>query len=222
MAKIALAARLLGGSCFLCRGASEALLCGGCSADLPVLPSARCPKCALPSPGGGICGRCLAHPPAYDETFAALAYAFPADTLVQALKFHAELALARFLGERLASVLPAARPDVIVPVPLSARRLRSRGFNQALEIARSLGRVEIDLLSRSRDTAPQFDLPWEDRQKNVRGAFAVSRRVDGATIAVVDDVMTTGATLDEVARTLKAAGARRVVNWVVARTPPPR
>jgi ComF family protein len=221
MAKMAIAARLFGGSCFLCRGASEALLCAGCSADLPALPSPRCPRCALPSPAGQTCGRCLAHPPAYDETIAALAYGFPVDALVQALKFRGELALAPLLGERLASVLPPERPDLIVPVPLSARRLRSRGFNQALEIARSLGAVEIGLLGRPADTAPQFDLPWDERQRNVRGAFSARRRVDGVTIAVVDDVMTTGATLDEIARTLKAAGARRVVNWIVARTPPP-
>ncbi|HYD57739.1 MAG TPA: ComF family protein [Burkholderiales bacterium] len=224
MAKMALAARLFGGTCFLCRGAAAGLLCEGCVADLPALASPRCPKCALPSPQGETCGRCLARPPSYDATVAALAYGFPADALVHALKFRGELALAPLLGALLArAVADANQPAVhwIVPVPLSAERLKSRGFNQSIEISRGLARVDSHLVQRARDTAPQFDLPWAERQRNVRGAFSVARLVEGLSIAVVDDVMTTGATLDELARTLKAAGARRVVNWVVARTPAP-
>lgn len=217
---------LFAGTCFLCRGEAGDLLCGACEADLPSLAQPCCPSCALPSPGGERCGRCLAQPPAFDATVAALAYAFPVDALVHALKFRGELAVASLLGRHLAAALSRTRPGpvaCVVPVPLSAQRLRARGFNQALEIARSLdaGRLEAGLLARPRDTAAQFDLPWDERQRNVRGAFSIARALDGASVAVVDDVMTTGATLDEVARTLKAAGAARVVNWVVARTPPP-
>lgn len=216
-----------GGSCYLCRGAASGLLCAACDADLPRLAGGACPRCALPAHGGAVCGRCLARPPAYDETLAALAYAFPADVLVQALKFRGELALAPLLGQMLAARLPrGTRVDFILPVPLSARRLRSRGFNQALEIARSLSEatgcaLAPQLAERSRDTPPQIDLPPGARASNVRGAFRCPRALERAEVALVDDVMTTGATLDELAATLKRAGAARVVNWVLARTPPP-
>src|SRR5690606_12135120 len=110
--------------------------------------------------------------------------------------------------------------DLVIPVPLSRPRLRERGYNQALEIARHVARDRLDFRTcvRVGDTAPQMQLPWAQRQRNIRGAFACRRLVTGASIAVVDDVMTTGATLEELARTLKGAGAARVVNWVVART----
>jgi len=214
---------LFGGSCFLCRGEAGALLCRACDADLPRLGANLCPRCALASPGGAICGRCLTQPPAYDETRAALAYAFPADVLVQALKFRSELALAPFLGNLLAGCLARERVDCIVPVPLSAARLRSRGYNQALEIARPVAQatgapLTPDLCERRHDTPAQMDLPLEERAKNVRGAFHCTALAGGKTIAVLDDVMTTGETLNEMAATLKRAGAARVVNWVVART----
>ena len=216
---------LFGGSCYLCRGAAHGLLCERCDADLPRLGKEYCPRCALSSPGGAVCGRCLAQPPAYDATIAALAYGFPADVLVQALKFRGELALAPLLGELIGGRVSTGDADCIVPVPLSPERLRSRGYNQALEIARGVAkatnvRLAPDACRRSRDTAAQMDLPLQERVKNVRGAFECPRLVEGATVAVLDDVMTTGATLDELAATLKRAGAARVVNWVVARTFP--
>jgi len=109
-----------------------------------------------------------------------------------------------------------------VPVPLSAERLKRRGYNQAVEIARHLrsDALELSMCQRTRDAQPQIELPYGERQRNVRGAFRCTRALNGARIAVVDDVMTTGATLDEIARTLKAAGAAHVENWVVARTLP--
>jgi len=210
---------LFGGSCFLCRGSASALLCAACDADLPRLAAERCPRCALPSPRGETCGRCLAHPPHYDATVAALSYAFPADALVHALKFRGELALAPLLAGLLSESIDSGA-DYLLPVPLSRERLRQRGYNQALEIARHLrrGRLLVDACERSRDTAPQLELPYQERRRNVRGCFIAKRAFDGAVVALVDDVMTTGATLDEMARTLKAAGASRVVNWVVTRT----
>lgn len=216
-----------GGRCYLCRGAAGAVLCAACDADLPRLDGARCPRCALASPAGEVCGHCRARVPAYDATVAALAYDFPADVLVQALKFRGELALAPLLGALLAARIgKGERVDLVLPVPLAAARLRARGFNQALEIARPVARaagarLEPALAMRSRDTAPQTDLPLGERAKNVRGAFGVAHALEGAAVALVDDVMTTGATLDELAATLKRAGAARVVNWVVARTPAP-
>jgi len=216
------ASLMFGGSCYLCRGAAQGVLCDSCDADLPRLDAARCPRCALASPGAAVCGRCLTQPPAYDATSAALAYAFPADVLVQALKFRGELALAPVLGELLARCL-SGTADCIVPVPLSDERLRGRGYNQSLEIARRVAaltgaRLAPELCERRRDTGAQMDLPLEERAKNVRGAFHCPHMVGSATVAVLDDVMTTGATLDEIAATLKRAGAARVVNWVVART----
>jgi len=224
---------VFGGSCFVCRGDTDAargetLLCAACDADLPRLGGPLCPCCALASPEGALCGRCLAASPAYDQTHAALAYLFPADVLVQSLKFRGELALAPLLGalaaERLAA--PGLAVDVVLPVPLSTRRLAERGYNQALEIARPVARalgapLDARLCERVRDTASQADLAWRARAANVRGAFRCAAPVAGATLAVVDDVMTTGATLDELARTLKDAGAARVVNCVVARAFPP-
>jgi ComF family protein len=217
-----IASVLFGGGCFLCRGAARELLCGACDADLPRLSRPLCPRCALESPRGELCGRCLSQAPAYDATQAALAYEFPADALVQALKFRGELALAPLLAALLAARLRTERADLVVPVPLSTERLRRRGYNQAVEIARHMpgGRLELTLCQRTRDAPPQMELPYEARQRNVRGAFRCTRPLGGATVAVVDDVMTTGATLDEMARTLKGAGAERVVNWVVARTMP--
>jgi ComF family protein len=216
-----------GGSCFLCRGAAEGVLCAACDADLPRLTGSTCPRCALPAQEGALCGRCLARPPAYDATVAALAYAFPADVLVRALKFHGELALAPLLGRMLAARLPrGVRVDFLLPMPLSAARLRERGFNQSLEIARQVAAatgcpLAPFLAERSRDTPPQLGLPVAERERNVRGAFCCTRDLARAEIAVLDDVMTTGATLEELAATLKRAGAARVVNWVVARTPAP-
>lgn len=223
------AAALFGGRCYLCRGASgRESICAACTTDLPRLPAARCPRCALPAADGLTCGRCLAHPPSFDSTVAAFAYAFPADVLVQGLKFRGELALAPLLGAALAGEIDSAHEaarhaDLIVPVPLHPARLAKRGYNQSMEIARTLARqlrlpVAADVCTRLRDTPAQVELPWKDRVGNVRGAFSCRRSLESCVVAVVDDVMTTGATLGELAATLKQFGARRVVNWVVART----
>ena len=217
------ASLFFGGACFVCRGAARTVLCDPCRDTLPVLAGTLCPRCALPTPSGAVCGRCLAEPPAFDATTAALAYDFPADALVHALKFRGELALAPLFGALLRPRIAAFGVDRVIPVPLSAERLRRRGYNQAAEIARHLAadKLDVDLCARPRDAAPQVELPLDERRRNVRGAFQCRRPLDGAAVAVVDDVMTSGATLDELARTLKRAGAARVVNWVVARTLPP-
>jgi len=219
---------VFGGTCMLCRGGAEqGLLCAACDADLPRLGGALCPRCAVPSTAGAICGRCLSHPPRFDATVAALEYRFPADVLVHALKFRGELALAALLARLLEDRIARDPPvHFILPVPLAARRLRERGYNQALEIARHLARatgarLALDACERARDTPAQIGLPWAERAANVRGAFLSRRALDGATVAVLDDVMTTGATLDEIAGALKGSGASYVVNWVVARTFPP-
>ena len=216
---------LFSGSCFLCRGDAADILCAQCDADLPRLDGALCPRCALASPRGAVCGRCLTQAPHYDATIAALAYEFPADVLVQALKFHGQLALAPLLAELLSKCISNKNVDCIIPVPLSTGRLRERGYNQALEIARGVAagtgvRLAPELCERARDTPAQMDLPLAERARNVRGAFHCPRLIAGSKVAVLDDVMTTGATLEEIAGTLKRAGALRVENWVVARTFP--
>src|SRR5204862_7353770 len=172
-----LASALFGGSCFVCRGGARGLLCAQCVAELPRLDRPLGPRCALDSPDGAVCGRGLSESPAYDATHAALAYDFPADALVAALKFRGELALAPLLAGLLAPKLDAARVDCIVPVPLSAQRLRSRGYNQAAEIARHLRKqgMELALCERTRDAPPQIELPYAERQRNVRGAFRCTR-----------------------------------------------
>ena len=222
-----LAARIFGGTCYLCRGASVDTLCAPCGSELPYLARARCPRCGLPATAGDPCGRCLGEPPAYDATIAVFAYAFPADVLVQGLKFRSDLALARLLADELHAEVRAASDaavDLIMPVPLHDARLRERGYNQSMEIARGIAsqlgvHLAADACIRVRDTAAQLDLPLKERRENVRGAFSCRQALEGKTVAVVDDVMTTGATLAELATTLKKFGAIRVVNWVVARTP---
>ena len=218
------AAALLPRDCFLCAAPSaDSLLCPSCDAGLPRLTPERCPVCALPTPGTSVCGACLKQAPHFDATQAVFRYEFPVDSLIQSLKYVHRLAAADFLGRALAQIATPLPPDLILPVPLSRARLAERGFNQAVEIARPLARaldVPLDLthVLRRRDTAPQTSLPWKERVKNIRHAFDCEIDLTGKTVLVVDDVMTTGATLDELARTLKAHGAARVGNLVVART----
>jgi ComF family protein len=213
-----------GGDCLLCGAESgPELLCAACAAELPALAES-CPRCALPSPAAAVCGSCLNRPPRFDATLALWRYEFPCDQLVQALKYRARLALAGFFARSLAS-RPLPEVDLIVPMPLHPKRLAERGFNQALEIARGLARrldrpIEPRGVRRVKHTLPQTELPYEERAKNVRGAFLCDLDLSGKSVAVVDDVMTTGATLDELARTLKRAGATRVENFVIARTVP--
>jgi len=221
----AVANLLLPQDCFVCGDeAGSGPLCPACRAQLPrQLPG--CPVCAVPTTDGAPCGRCLRDSPAFDATHAAFAYAFPLDRIVQALKYRHRLALAGFLADALLPLVPAEKA-VLLPMPLHVRRLRERGFNQAVEIARPLARatglpLELGAIGRVLNTAPQASLPWKARRVNMRGAFRCEASFTGKTVIVVDDVMTTGATLDELARTLKRHGAARVENLVVARTPSP-
>jgi ComF family protein len=211
--------------CALC-GASGTRdgLCGGCHADLPWLPPDLCPRCAMTASGAATCGRCLAEPPPYDSIVAAVDYRFPVDAMIQRYKFAGELWLGPVLAAPLAArARGAPRPDALLPMPLAARRLVQRGFNPPGEVARILSRhagiaLRLDLLRRARDTPPQSTLPFAQRQANVRGAFVVDAPVQGLHLAVVDDVITTGATAAEAARTLLGQGAARVDIWAVART----
>ena len=213
--------------CLLCAaGSEEDIVCAACAADLPRLPKPCCPRCARPLPGakdsGEICGRCLSDPPYYDRTLAAFRYDFPLDKLVQTFKYGHRLALAAFFGEQLAALAGRPPADLIIPLPLHPERLRQRGFNQALELARPVSaawRLPIAASScqRIRNTPAQADLPWRERVKNIRGAFHCSTDFTGQRIILIDDVMTSGASLGECARTLKLHGAAQVTALVLAR-----
>ncbi|GGY17236.1 ComF family protein [Massilia dura] len=230
--------------CVLCGAHGRQALCPPCRAQFAGATEVRCPVCADPLPAGSgvlVCGTCLARRPAYDATLVAAAYAPPWDRLVLELKFGGQLAHARLFAELLAdavralpSALPPAvppfvAPTLLCPVPLGPGRLAERGFNQALEIARPLGRllgiaVAPRLAVRVQETSAQSTLHGSRRRANVAHVFAVPDRalVEGRHIGIVDDVMSSGQTLGELAAVFKRHGAARVTNLVFARTPPRR
>ncbi|MGY4827890.1 phosphoribosyltransferase family protein [Sphaerotilaceae bacterium SBD11-9] len=219
--------------CAVCRSWGEHTLCAACTARF-AQPVPRCERCALQVPGGvRVCGACLTAPPLFDGALAAVDYAHPWSTLITQFKFHEALDLAPALSALLASAQRRSGtppPPLVLPVPLSSQRLRERGFNQAWEITRRLApalqvAADAGLLLRVKDSPHQLALPPEQRAANVRHAFAVEplrlAELKGRAVAVVDDVMTTGATFGEIARVLKQAGASRVETWALARTPRP-
>ena len=220
--------RAIAPSCLLCNGPARGeLICEGCDGDLPRLRNVsaqHCDQCAIPITEGNRCGACLAHTPAYDHVCAPFTYDFPTDALVQGLKYRGMLAVAPLLGKNIANSMDE-QPDVLIPMPLGIARLRERGFNQAQEIARHIAQAHHTKLlphacRRVRDTPPQAALPWKERAKNIRKAFVCDADFTGQHVGVVDDVMTTGATLNEIARNLKQAGATRVTGLIATRTLP--
>lgn len=228
------------GQCAICRSWTTAGLCPHCLARW-THSAPRCRTCAIQLPAETTdgssaqqCGLCLRKPPPLDRCVAALDYAYPWDLLIQGFKFHQTLDLVGLLLERLDCALDVeevSAPDWLLPVPLSTQRLRERGFNQCWELARRLAarrqlRCSAAMLLRVRDTPHQLALPAEQRAANVRQAFLIDPRqthhLRGRHVAVLDDVMTTGATIHELALTLRRAGALSVQAWVLARTPDPR
>jgi ComF family protein len=225
---------LLPPHCVLCGGAGQPPgldLCAPCAADLPPNRHA-CRQCAAPLPPevppGASCGACLKRPPSFDGAVVPFRYAWPLDHLVRELKYHGRLAHGRVLGTLLAAHLrthAVALPSLILPVPLHPARHRDRGFNQSGEIARyvasQLG-VALDERScvRVRATEDQALLSARDRRRNVRRAFALTGRLRCAHVAILDDVLTTGSTADELARVLKRGGVRQVSVWAIARAAP--
>ncbi len=219
------------GNCLLCsaRAAINQDICSACAQALPRVRGA-CSRCAANSAAldatDVVCGECQTEPPAFAATRAAFQYAAPLDKLIQDLKYRERLDVSRVLGNYLADYLADKHedlPDVIVPVPLHATRLRERGYNQSLEIARFVAaRFNLPINSaevkRVRATLPQTELPREQRRKNLRGAFSAEQKIfAGLKVAIVDDVMTSGYTADALARCLIKNGAERVTVWVVAR-----
>jgi ComF family protein len=233
-----LATRLLAAvpsCCALCGCSGASVLCTACRQRYLAPPAPRCVQCAMTLPAGAgttLCGACLRHPPAFDAAIVVTDYEAPLDQLVLNLKFGAQLALAPLFGALLAQAMRAYPrenwPGVLAPAPLGRQRLAERGFNQALEIGRPLARelglaLESRLLVRCRETAPQTLLDPARRRTNLRLAFMVPparlAQVRGQHVGVIDDVVTTGVTLNEIAATLKRAGAARVTCLAFARTP---
>ncbi|MDF1579365.1 MAG: ComF family protein [Desulfuromonadales bacterium] len=220
--------------CLACRqrGAVDrtTMLCAECRQELPRYLGARCRCCALPfaaAAGTHFCAGCLRHPPAFSQIYFHGIYTHLLRDVIHRFKYQEDISLARPLGRLLLSTagedIDTFRPEVIVPVPLHPARIRQRCYNQALLVARELARnsrcpVPWQALRRIRPTLSQQGLPAATRRKNVRGAFAADgQHVDGKRVLLVDDVMTTGATLNECARTLRRAGAQQVAAAVVAR-----
>lgn len=221
---------LLPPRCLLCGAAGDGGrdLCAGCAADIAI-NAPCCPRCALPleAPAPS-CGACVKREPPFASAWVPFRYGHPLDLLEARFKFRADLAAGRVLAGLLADracVDAPSRPQLIVPVPLHPARLRERGYNQALELARPLARalalpLRHDVLMRTRATPPQTGLDAKTRRRNLRGAFAVAQGVAlPAHVALLDDVMTTGATVHECARVLRRAGVVRVDVWALARAP---
>jgi ComF family protein len=215
-----------------CEGRSPAQdLCSYCQLEF-VRNAAACRGCALPVglPGRELCGRCLRHARGFDTAFAPFRYEYPLDRLLQRFKYQGQLALGRVLGNLLAEAVIAEHielPQALVPVPLARSKQRERGFNQAYELARPLARalklpIRTDLCARTRATRDQATLRAHDRRRNVVGAFVATGSVLPRHVAVIDDVLTTGSTCEELARVLKRAGIERVDVWVIARAVPAR
>lgn len=223
--------RSLTASCQLCgslRVSRDLDLCSACYEALPWLPAA-CPRCATPIPAAQttkttLCGQCQQVPPAFDSSLAVFHYESPLDHLIQGLKFHGQLSHARLLGTLMARHLAQWHHEIdcIIPVPLHPRRLRERGFNQALELARPIARqlnLDIDTrhCQRLRHTNGQADLALAKRHANVRNAFSVSKTSVWRHVAIIDDVMTSGQTVNALAKALKQAGVDKVSVWSCCR-----
>ncbi len=223
---------LLPQSCRLCAQTSPDAVCPDCAQSLSTIPVEACPRCQLDSVGGQVCGRCLKKPPRWGRLVAPWLYAFPFDRLLLGAKYHADFASLAWCAGRAAE----RRADfgverlTVIPVPLAPERLAERGYNQAEQIARALlrhplwraDRFDVQAVLRVRATAPQQGLDWRARRANVRGAFAATGSLAGEAVLLVDDVLTTGATLNELARVVLAAGAVSVDCLVLARVLPPQ
>jgi ComF family protein len=214
--------------CLVCNALNSGGLCPGCLKQVPRVEN-PCRQCgvSLPTAVKDIpCGRCQRRPPAFDETIAPFTYAPPLSGVVHQLKYRRRISQARPLARILAEEITARNlelPDLLIPVPLHWTRLMQRGFNQSVELCRHLS-TELGIplmrntIRRTRNTFPQVNLPLRQRRANVRGSFSVVRMIDAKSVAVVDDVMTSGQTAHEMATQLNKHGISRVHFWAVLRT----
>jgi ComF family protein len=216
--------------CLLCGadGHDGLDLCAACDAELPRNRHC-CARCALPlAQSLPMCGECLRRPPPWQSAWAPFRYAWPLDRLESRYKFGADLAAGRVLSNLWQrEPRPLELPQLLLTVPLHRQRLHQRGYNQALELARPLARsfalpLRHDVLQRIRSTPAQTELDAPARRRNMRGAFVLADTPLPAHVALLDDVMTTGATLAECTRVLLRGGVQRVDVWALARAPSPR
>lgn len=224
-------AEVVPGQCAVCHAWPARPVCDACVARF-AQPRPRCRRCALPlGAATGECGHCLREPHPIDACYAAVAYEYPWSALIAQFKFNGQAGWANTFATLMRSapwVEPALdRAELVVPMPLSAERLAERGFNQALMLGRSLAPAKItpDLLLRVRHSAPQASLDRKDRLGNVKGAFAIDplriAQLRGADVVLVDDVMTSGASIFTAAQVLRQAGATHITAVVLARTDAP-
>jgi ComF family protein len=214
--------------CLLCASTTnnQLSLCKQCIDTLPRLAKPSCPQCGLQTQGE-ICGKCLKQKPHYDETTALFAYAFPFDVVLQEYKYNCAMHLSKTLAELFIESALKHNVDVIIPMPLHPNRLKERGFNQSVEVANIIAQrigIPIDNKSclRIKNTPPQAGLPLKERLKNMRGAFSVNQElanilIKGNRVAIIDDVITTGSTVNELSLVLKKAGAISVHCYAFAR-----
>jgi ComF family protein len=216
---------IFSGACFFCLAKTNDAWCIDCEQDI-MRETPRCPVCARMSTKNNVCGACLKQKPLFDNTQILFNYQYPVNRLIKAFKFNSRPELAKCFAERLANKLmrqkPSA-PEIIVPVPLHNKRQRARGYNQSLELARQLGhrlgsKVSHSLCSRTKNTGPQSTQSMKTRGTNVKNAFALSEGQIPKHIAIMDDVITTGSTVNELASLFKKAGCRHIDVWAVART----
>lgn len=210
--------------CILCKFSDGGHL-GICDACTKALPwhTDYCPQCALPSTHKQLCGDCLTSPPDFDDTQALFRYAFPINAMLQQYKYGQAMYLAETLATLIVEKLNLATRASLLPMPLHPKRLQHRGFNQSLEIARLISQktglpIDHQSCQRIKLSPPQASLSLKERVMNMHNAFSCGQNLAGQHMILLDDVMTTGATLNSLAKTLKQAGAAKVSCIVVART----
>jgi ComF family protein len=214
--------------CILCGGIGQGIdvdLCAPCEADLP-FNAVHCGICSAPLATSALstCGACLRRPPLFDASCIPFRFAYPIDHMVRRLKYGGVIAMGRVLGESFSrrTMLSGTAPELLLPVPLAQRRFRERGYNQAIVLAEHISmnaRVALrtDLLVRTRETQVQAGLDQRARRRNIHDAFEVVAPLPATHVAILDDVVTTGSTVNELARMLKQAGVKRVDVWAIAR-----
>jgi ComF family protein len=212
--------------CFFCGDSSRETVCQHCARSLPRPDNQSCSRCQLSSANAELCGRCLKKPPVWEQLVAEWHYDFPLDTALVSAKYHHAFAIYRWVAKQ-RTVWPFPIGATLIPVPLAEIRLQTRGYNQAQliaqEIAQRFGLIsDANAVVRIRETDVQQRLNWIARRRNVRGAFTATRSFAGESVVLVDDVLTTGATLNELARAVLDAGAVSVNAYVLARVQPIR
>ena len=218
--------RALPQTCFFCGDSAPETVCEACAASLPHLGREVCPRCQLAASNAEVCGRCLKKPPVWQRLVAEWQYEFPLNAAIVSAKYHHAFSIFRWVSAQRID-WPFASAATLIPVPLAELRLQFRGYNQAqliaLEMAKRFSlRVDTDAVIRIRETDIQQRLNWIERRRNVRNAFAATRSFAGESVVLIDDVVTTGATLNELARAVYDAGAARVDAYVLARVQPIR